>query len=123
MSNFKLWLADLDRVLTPQLKPTGGLKTRQKLPINPALTSDHAPDGSVTNPGLRAEVAHRRDCPLALQHLKHVLDISGHLDGASKYGIICVHFTKSRPLTTPREIAGASAWGSSGHAHQSKAVR
>lgn len=123
MLNIKPWLADFLGVLTPQLIPACVLQARQKPPINPALTSDHAPDGSVTDPGLRAEVAHRRDHALALQHFQHVLDVPGHLDGASKHGIIDRDPAKSRPLTTSREIAGASGWGASGHAHQSKGAK
>lgn len=120
MLNIKTWLADLLGVLTPQFKPAGVFKSRQKFPINPALTPDHAPNGCMADPGLRAEVTHRRDNALALQYFQHVLDISRDLNGASKYGVFHFDLAKSRPLTTPREIAGTSGWGASGHAHQSK---
>lgn len=123
MLNIKPWLADFSGVLTPQLITTGVFQARQQPAVNPAFAPDHAPDGSVTNAGLRAEVAHRRDCPRTLQYFQHVLDVSGDLDGASKHGIIDRDPAKSRPLTTPREIAGASGWGASGHAHQSKGAK
>lgn len=123
MLNIKPWLADLLGVLTPQTKTAGVFKSCQQLAIYPTLTPNHAPDGSVTDAGLRAEVAHRRDCPSTLQYFQHVLDVSGDLDGASKYGIIDRDLAKSRPLTTPRKIAGASGWGASGHAHQSKGAK
>lgn len=120
MLNIKTRLADFFGVLTPQLKTAGVFKSRQKFPINPALTPDHASNRSVTDPGLRTEVTHRRDCPRTLQYFQHVLDVSSDLDGAIKHGIIDRYPAKSRPLTTPREIAGTSGWGASGHAHQSK---
>lgn len=123
MLNLKPWLADLDRVLTPQLKPTGGLKTRQKLPIGPALTPNHAPNGSVTDPGTAGEIVHGINLTCLLQHFQHVLNVSGYLDGASQHGVMDFDLAKSRPFITPREITGASAWCASGHAHQSKAVR
>lgn len=123
MLNIKPWLADLLDVLTPQTKTAGVFKSCQQLAIYPTLTPNHAPNGSVTDSGLRTEVTHRRDHTLALQHFQHVLDVPGHLDGASKHGVIDRDPAKSRPLTTPREIAGASGWGASGHAHQSKGAK
>lgn len=123
MLNIKTWLADFLGVLTPQLITARVLQARQQLTVNPALAPDHAPNGSVTDPGLRAEVAHRRDRALALQHFQHVLDVSSDLDGTSKHGIIDRNPAKSRPLTAAREIAGAGNWGASGHAHQSKGAK
>lgn len=123
MLNIKTRLADFFGVLTPQVKTARVLQTRQQFTINPAFAPDHAPNGSVTDPGLRAEVTHRRDCPRALQYFQHVLDVSSDLYGASKHGIIDRYPAKSRPLTTPREIAGASGCGASGHAHQSKGAK
>lgn len=123
MLNIKIRLADFLGVLTPQIKPTSVFQARQQFTINPALTPNHAPDGCMADPRLRAEVAHRRDCPRTLQYFQHALDVSGDLDGASKHGIIDRDPAKSRPLTTPREIAGASGWGASGHAHQSKGAK
>lgn len=123
MLNFKTRLADFFGVLTPQVKTARVLQTCQQLTVNPPLAPNYAPNGSVTDPGLRAEVAHRRDRARALQHFQHVLDVSGDLDGASKHGIIDRNPAKSRPLTTPREIAGASGCGASGHAHQSKGAK
>ena len=123
MINIKTRLADLLGVLTPQVKSASVLQTRQQFTINPAFAPDHAPNGSVTNAGLRAEVTHRGDHALALQHFQHVLDVSGDLDGTSKHGIIDRNPAKSRPLSTPRKIAGTSGWGASGHAHQSKGAK
>ena len=120
MLNIKTRLADLLGVLTPQTKTAGVFKSRQQLTIYPTLTPNHAPDGCMANPGLRAEVTHRRDNALALQYFQHVLDISRDLNGASKYGVFHFDLAKSRPLITPREIAGAGNWCASGHAHQSK---
>lgn len=122
MLNIKTWLADLLGVLTPQPITTGVFKSRQKFPINPALTPDDAPNGSVTDPGFRAEVAHRRNRARIFQNLKHVLDVSGHLNGASKHGIFHFDLGKSRPFITPCEIAGTLNWCASGHAHQSTGV-
>lgn len=123
MLDIKTWLADFLGVLTPQLITAGVFKSCQQLAIYPTLTPNHAPDGSVTDPGLRTEVTHRRDCPRTLQYFQHLLDVSSDLDGAIKHGIIDRNTAKSRPLTTPREIAGASGWGASGHAHQSKGAK
>lgn len=123
MLNIKPWLADLLGVLTPQTKTTGVFKSCQQLAIYPTLTPNHAPDGSVTDPGTAGEIVHGINLTCLLKCRQHVLDISGHLDSASQHGIMDFDLAKSRPLTTPREIAGASAWGASGHAHQSKAVR
>lgn len=120
MLNIKTRLADLLGVLTPQTKTAGVFKSRQQLTIYPTLTPNHAPDGCMANPGFRAEVAHRRNYAFALQYFQHVLDVSSDLDGASKHGVFHFDLAKSRPLTTPREIAGTSGWGASGHAHQSK---
>lgn len=122
MINIKTRLADLLGVLTPQDTTAGVFKSRQQLTINPALTPDHAPDGCMANPGFHTEIAHRRNYALLHQHIQHVLDISRDLNGASKYGVFHFDLAKSRPLTTPREIAGAGNWCASGHAHQSKAV-
>lgn len=123
MLNIKPWLADFLGVVTPQLIPACVLQARQKLPIDPPFAPNYAPNGSVTDPGTAGEIVHGINLTCLLQHFQHVLDISGHLDSASQHGIVDFDLTKSRPLTTPREIAGASAWGASGHAHQSKAVR
>lgn len=120
MLNIKTRLADLLGVLTPQTKTAGVFKSRQQLTIYPTLTPNHAPDGCMANPGLRAEVTHRRDHALLHQHIQHALDVSCDLNGASKYGVFHFDLAKSRPLTTPREIAGAGNWCASGHAHQSK---
>lgn len=120
MLNIKTRLADLLGVLTPQTKTAGVFKSRQQLTIYPTLTPNHAPDGCMANPGFRAEITHGRNYAFALQYFQHVLDVSGHLDGASKHGVFHFDLAKSRPLTTPREIAGTSGWGASGHAHQSK---
>lgn len=122
MLKLKPWLADLLGVLTPHTKTAGVFQSRQQFAINPALAPDHAPDGCMANPGFHAEIAHRRNYVLLHQHIQHVLDISRDLDRASKYGIIRVRFTKSRPLATPSEITGAGNRCASGHAHQSKAV-
>lgn len=120
MLKLKPWLADFFGVLTPQDTTAGVFQARQQLTIYPTLTPNHAPDGCMANPGFRAEVAHGRNCARIFQHLKHVLDVSGHLDGASKHGVFHFDLAKSRPLITPREIAGTSGWGASGHTHQSK---
>lgn len=120
MLNIKTRLADFFGALTPQTKTAGVFKSRQQLTIYPTLTPNHAPDGCMANPGFRAEVAHRRNYAFALQYLQHVLDVSCDLNGASKYGIIHFNLGKSRPLATPREVAGAGNWRASGHAHQSK---
>lgn len=122
MLNIKIRLADFLGVLTPQTKTGGVFQTRQQLAIYPALTPNHAPNGCMANPGFHAEIAHRRDCPLALQYFQHVFDVSCDLNRTSKYGVFHFNLTKSRLLITPREIAGTSGWGASGHAHQSKAV-
>lgn len=122
MLNIKTWLADSLGVLTPQDTTAGVFQARQQLTINPALAPDHAPNGCMANPGFHTEIAHRRNYALLHQHIQHVLDISRDLDRASKYGIIRVRFTKSRPLATPSEITGAGNRCASGHAHQSKAV-
>lgn len=123
MHNIKPRLADFLGVLTPQLITARVLQTRQQSTVNPPFAPDHAPKGSVTDPGLRAEVTHRGDHALALQYFQHVLDVSSDLDGASKHGIIDRDLTKSRPLTTSRKIAGASGCGASGHAYQSKGAK
>lgn len=120
MLKLKPRLADPLGVLTPQDTTAGVFQARQQLTINPALTPNHAPNGCMANPGFRAEITHGRDHAFALQYFQHVLDISRDLNGASKYGVFHFDLAKSRPLTTPREIAGTSGWGASGHAHQSK---
>lgn len=123
MLNIKPRLADLLGVLTPQLKPAGYFQPGENLSVHPALTPDHAPNACVTDTGLAGEIMHGVNLSCSLKRFQHVLDISGHLDGASQHGIMDFDLAKSRPLTTPREIAGASGMGASGHAHQSKAVR
>ena len=123
MLNIKTRLADLLGVLTPQDKTAAVFKSRQKFPIYPALAPNHAPNGRVRNPGFRTEITHGRNRSILNQSIQHVLYISRDLDGASKHGIIDRDLTKSRPLTTPREIAGASGCGASGHAHQSKGAK
>lgn len=123
MLNIKPWLADFLGALTPQLITACVLQARQQLRIDPALTPNHATNGSVTDSGTAGEIVHGINLTCLLQHFQHVLDISGHLDSASQHGIINFDLAKSRPFITPREIAGASGWGASGHAHQSKAVR
>ena len=120
MLKLKPRLADFLGVLTPQDTTAGVFQARQQLTIYPTLTPDDAPNGCMTDPGFRAEVAHGRNCARIFQQLKHVLDVSGHLNGASKYGVFHFDLAKSRPLITPREIAGAGNWCASGHAHQSK---
>lgn len=123
MHNIEPRLADSLGVLTPQTKTARVLQPRQQLTVDPPFTPDYAPNGSVTDPGLRAEIAHGRNCARIFQNFKHVLDVSGHLNSASQHGVINFDLAKSRPLITPREIAGAGNWCASGHAHQSKAVR
>lgn len=120
MLKLKPWLADFFGALTPQDTTAGVFQARQQLTIYPTLTPNHAPDGCVANPGLRAEITHGRDHAFALQYFQHVLDVSGHLNGASKHGVFHFDLAKSRPLIAPREIAGTSGWGASGHTHQSK---
>lgn len=122
MFNIKPWLADLLGALTPQDTTAGVFQARQQLTIYPTLTPNHAPNGCMANPGFHTEIAHRRNYALLHQHIQHVLDVSCDLNGASKHGVIDFDLTKSRPLATPREIAGAGNWCASGHAHQSKAV-
>lgn len=122
MLNIKSWLADLLGVLTPQTKTTGVFQARQQFTINPALTPDHAPDGCMANPGTTGEIVHGINHSHPFQRFQHVFDVPCDLNGASKHGVIDFDLTKSRPLATPREIAGAGNWGASGHAHQSKAV-
>lgn len=123
MLNIKLWLADLLGVVTPQLIPACVLQARQQPTINPPFAPDYAPNACVTDPGTAGEIVHGINLTCLLQHFQHVLDISGHLDSASQHGVMDFDLAKSRPFITPREIAGASGMGASGHAHQSKAVR
>lgn len=123
MLNLKPWLADLLGVLTPQTKTTGVFQPGEKLSVHPALTPDYAPHACVTDTGLAREIMHGINRAGGLQFFQHVLDIARDLDSTSEHGVMDFDLAKSRPLTTPREIAGASAWGASGHAHQSKAVR
>ena len=120
MLKLKPLLADFLGVLTPQTKTTGVLQTCQQRTVNPTLTPDHAPDGCMANPGFRAEITHGRNRPILDQSIQHVLKISRDLNGASKHGIIDFDLAKSRLLITPREIAGAGSWCSSGLAYQSK---
>lgn len=123
MLKIKTRLADLLGVLTPQDTTAGVFQARQQLTIYPTLTPNHAPDGCMANPGFRAEITHGRDHAFALQYFQHVLDVSCDLDGASKHGVFNFDLAKSRPLATPREIAGTSGWCASGHAHQFKGVK
>ena len=123
MNTTKTWLADFLGALTPQPKTAGVFKSCQMFAVYPTLTPDHAPDGCMANPGFRAEITHGRNRPILDQSIQHVLKISRDLDRASQHGIIHFNLGKSRPLITPREIAGAGNWCASGHAHQSKAVR
>lgn len=120
MLKLKPWLADFFGALTPQDTTAGVFQARQQLTIYPTLTPNHAPDGCMADPGFRAEVTHRRDHALLHQYIQHALDVSCDLNGASKYGVFHFDLAKSRPLITPREIAGAGNWCASGHAHQSK---
>lgn len=120
MLKLKPWLADFFGALTPQDTTAGVFQARQQLTIYPTLTPNHAPNGCMANPGFHTEIAHRRNYALLHQHIQHVLDVSSDLDGASKYGVLHFDLAKSSPLIAPREIAGTSGWGASGHAHQSK---
>lgn len=123
MLNIKPWLADFLGALTPQLITAGYFQPGENLSVHPALTPDHAPNACVTNAGLAGEIMHGVNLSCSLKRFQHVLDIARDLDSASKHGIMDFDLAKSRPLTTPREIAGASGMGASGHAHQSKVVR
>lgn len=122
MLNIKPWLADLLGVLPPQTKTAGVFKSRQKFPINPALTPDDAPNGCMANPGTAGEIVHGINHSRPFQRFQHALYIPCDLNGASKHGVINFDLAKSRPLITPREIAGTSGWSASGHAHQSTGV-